>query len=118
MLELKSLSVSWVASDPRDVTAFLRKAPKVEEIRLTDVSKGVLQGIEDFATGTRFTRSPKRVYIRWVWNDGCEPEKADVHTDTLKGLGLQVTVKKFTEGGVQFTPIALEAQLEREDAEP
>ena len=118
MLGLKSLSVSWVASKPCDVTALLHKAPKIEEIRLTDVNQGVLQGVKDFAAETQFMRSLKRVHIRWIWNGGCGPEDAHVHTNTLKGHGLQVSVKKFTEGDILFTPIALEAQLKREDAEP
>ena len=94
MLGLKSLSVSWLTSDPRDITAFLHKAPKIEEIRLTDVSQRVLHGIADFAAETWLTRSLKRVYIQWIWNKG---GGARPWINTLEGLGLQVTVEGFTE---------------------
>jgi len=121
ILGLKVLSVSWVACYSVEVATFLQNAPKIEEVRLTDVGQEVIEGVATFAVETQSTRSLKRAYIRWIWNDGYESEEARVFTNILEELGLQVTVKKFKGKGNRFmelTPIALEAQVVREVTEP
>lgn len=45
LLRSKSLSMSWVESNPYKLFEFLDNTPAIEEIRLTDVSPGVLYKI-------------------------------------------------------------------------
>jgi len=109
LLGLKSLSVSWVDSNPDSVSAFLKEAEMIEEIHLTDVSLGVLYGIAALAI-TGELQSLKRLHIRWIWNGGYEPPNAHTATDLLRDNGFQVTVEKFTgEAGFGSTPMGLEA---------
>ena len=46
---------------------------------------------------------------------GYESEDARFTADLLRGLGLQVTVKRFAGEDDSFAPITLEAQLDKED---
>lgn len=117
LLKLKTLSVSWVACGPDAFCAFLNQAPNLEEIHLTDVSRGILEGIAAFAE-SRPRQSPlklKRIVIRWVWNGGREPADAGILVDILEQQGFQVTVERFTgEGRPGSTPMALAALLDKE----
>jgi hypothetical protein len=115
-LGLKSVSLGWVKSDPHAVFAFLENVPMIEEIRLTDVSIGVLKGIAALAK-TQHLQSLKRLYIRRIWNNGDEPEEARLVTHLLQNHGFQVIVEKVTEQGRRLTPIAVEALLSKENAE-
>jgi hypothetical protein len=113
---LKSLSVSQVGSDPSAVIAFLEKAPMVEEIHLTDVSKGVLNGIGALANDRRLP-SLKRIRIRWIRNDGYKSDEAHRVTNLLREHGFQVTVEKFLGQRGGSDPVVLERLLDKKDPE-
>ena len=113
ILGLKTLSVSWAESDHPAVLAFLENAPMIEEIRLTDVSQGVLEGIAALVE-THGPRSLKKLSIQWIWNDGYESPEAHLVADLLGNHGFQVTVEKFTGPDGGLTPMALEALFNNE----
>ena len=114
-LGLKNLSVSWVKSDTKAVSAFLRGAPMIKEIRLTDVDEGVLNGIAAHViVGPLGPQSPK-VGIQWIWNGRNISDSACMVTSLLEGLGddkLQVSIERFGGNNCGFTPIALKARLD------
>jgi len=116
VLGLKSLSVSWVKSRHESVMAFLMGAPMVEEIHLTDVSQGVLLGIEVLAETQRL-RSLKRLYIRWVRDSGDKSPEADLVTNLLRGHGFQVIVENFIGEDECSTPMRSEAIFNDKDGE-
>ena len=94
MLGLKSLSVSWVYSDTRNVIAFLQNAPMIEEICLEDVADTVLEAIATLSE-TLLPSSLKRVDIRWRWGNGSVRDEPRLVVERLRGLGLEVTVGKY-----------------------
>ena len=103
VLGLKSLSISWVASDDSAIIGFLKKAPVIEEICLTDVSLGVLGGVTTFAE----TRgSLQRVDIRRIWHGVLQLPQALVAT-VLTRYVPQVFFEKFGEQ----VPVTSEAVL-------
>jgi hypothetical protein len=68
MFGLKSLSLSSVYSEPGWVTKFLKQAPNIEEIYLTDIHQEVLEAIVIF-DGGRSLQS-ERFNIRWNPSSG------------------------------------------------
>ena len=116
LLGLKSLSVSWAEADPRVIVEFLKRVPMIEEIRLTDVGQGILQGIAIFA-GSQSSWSLKKIHIRWIWNGGHESHEAGVVTQLLRGRGFEVTVEKFTGQDRGSTPVAPEALFSKKAGE-
>lgn len=108
--------MSWAEADPRVVVEFLKRVPMIEEIRLTDVGQGILQGIAIFA-GSQSSWSLKKIHIRWIWNGGHELYEAGVVTQLLRGRGFEVTVEKFTGQDRGSTPVAPEALFSKKAGE-
>ena len=101
-LGLKTLSVSWVDSDEADVIAVLCNAPVVEEIRLTDVSQAVFEGIETLVQA-QCLPSLKRIYVWWILRDGPGETESSPIVEYLRGVGLEVVVKRFDWGGKRLS---------------
>lgn len=120
MRGLKSVSVSWVDSDPCDFSAFMKGAPMIEEVRLTDVSLGVLEGIAEALVEPEHFQSLKKIYIRWIWNGGYESEEAGLVTGRFReimGERCEVVVKEFRREDRGLVPVELEVLFNEENVE-
>jgi hypothetical protein len=92
----------------------------VEEIRLTDVNLGVLEGIAEALAEPGHFKSLKKIYIQWIWNGGFETEEAGLFTDRIRdvlGGKSEVVVRELRKEGWDLVPIELEALLDEENAE-
>ena len=103
---LKSLSVSWAGSDPRAVSAFLEKAPMIEEIHLTDVNQAVLEATATLAKAHGLL-SLKRLSFQWMGAGEYISLEARLVVDLLREHGLRVTVESSPGHDASLNLLAL-----------